>query len=335
MSRRCWVFFAVTFELLYGSKAQTCDKAVQGPIVLPISNLTVEGARLRRGTQFQYGTPPQTLAVAVSQYVCGVPTLQGCLNSIADNINRGYNETYVYDQSGQCGGTSTSGCAAERGGAFDESSSSTWTSFDIAKLNSADNVTASVSNNGLAGSDTLTINSTLSYDAVSVAVPRMDGPDFSVLGLGKDSRMLNYARNAGDIASSSYSVFWGQTGLTEEHAHDGAVVLGGLDETQTTGANFTGDISYTGTCRSGMVIGISDMTVVLPDGSGGSLMGGSAKGQVVNYCLETEFPMITMLDDQWDYWQYYEPNLDNDGTSPYRAGGNPNIWGMVYPAVNQ
>lgn len=155
-----------------------------------------------------------------------------------------------------------------------------------------------------------------------------------MLGLGVSSRALEVAKNAGAIASNSWSLFWGQTGLTSNTAHDGAIVLGGLDETQTTGNNYTAPIRHSANCRSGMIVAVTDMTVSLPDGSSSSLLSGSVQGQSVNYCLETEFPMITMLSDHFAQWEDFDPSAETTGNAPDRAGGGPNVWGLIYPKEN-
>ena len=312
--RRALTAGLVFAELQAGALAQECNDAIQAPIVLPVKNVTVQGSLKRRGMQFTYGTPEQSVAVAVST---------------------GWNETYLYDDEGQCSGITSVACTVGRGGAFDESSSSTWKALSgISALNSEDNVSGNTGSDGLAGTDKLTINSTLAYLDFPVAIPRTSGPDYSTLGLGTTSKLLNYAKSAGHIASESWSLFWGQTGLTNAHTSNGAVVLGGIDETQTTGSNFTGSIKQTGACRSGMIVEVTDMVIELPDGTKGSLLANGVQGQGVNYCLETEFPMITMLLDHWDEWESIDDSAYTSGNSQDRAGGGPNIWGLIYPKAN-
>lgn len=250
-------------------------------------------------------------------------------------FHRGWNETYIYGDDGYCSDISATQCSIGRGGAFLHRDSSTWSGLSgIGALNSADDVSAQTGNSGTAGSDVLTINSTLSIPGFEIAIPAISSPDYSSFGLGSSSRILDAAKNAGAIASRSWSLFWGQTGLTSAHAHDGAVVLGGIDETQTTGRNYTSVVRQTSTCRSGMIVSVTDMTITLPDGTSGSLMNGGVAGQGVNYCLETEFPMITMLTDHFSEWITIDPSATTTGNAVDRAGGGPNIWGLVYPKAN-
>ncbi|KAK5096775.1 hypothetical protein LTS08_007265 [Lithohypha guttulata] len=314
--RVLWSAIITISTLQIGILAQTCDTTVQSPIVFPVRNVTVEGNRMRRGMRFSYGTPEQNVAVAISA---------------------GWNETYIYDENGQCSGLASAACTVGRGGAFNEGSSSTWTGLSsISALNSKDNVANNAGSNGLAGRDKLTINSSLSFDQFSIAIPRKSGPDYSTLGLGPSSRILDIAKNASTIASRSWSLFWGQTGLTDAHTNNGAVVLGGVDETQTTGNNFTGAIrpSVYSSCRSGMIVEVTDMVVSVPGGSSGSLLSGGVQGQGVNYCLEPEFPIITMLLDHWNEWEDIDPDAETSGNAVDRAGGGPNVWGLIYPKQN-
>lgn len=228
-------------------------------------------------------------------------------------------------------------CTQSKGGQWDESQSSTWTALSgISALNSEDKVSSQAGSDGLAGKDTLTINSSLTYSNFPIAIPRIAGPDYSTLSLGAGSRFLDFAKNASSIASRSWSLFWGQTGLTADHTSNGAVVIGGLDETQTTGNNITIPIKQSGysSCRSGMVVEVTDMVVSVPGGDSGSLLAGSAQGQGVNYCLEPEFPIITMLLEHWDEWESIDPSAETTGNAPDRAGGGPNIWGLIYKKAN-
>lgn len=228
-------------------------------------------------------------------------------------------------------------CTQGRGGQWDETQSSTWSALSsISALDSFDDVSDQTGSNGLAGKDTLSFNSSLTFADFPVAIPRISGPDYSTLSLGAGSRLLDIAKNASAIASRSWSLFWGQTGLTAAHTARGAVVLGGLDETQTTGDNITLPIKQSGYsgCRSGMVVEVTDMVVSVPGGDSGSLLADSAQGQGVNYCLEPEFPIITMLLEHWDEWESIDPAAETTGNAPDRAAGGPNIWGLIYDKAN-
>ena len=48
------------------ANTQGCDQTVQGPVSLPVKNVTLAGNHVRRGLEIHLGSPPQPLAVAVS-----------------------------------------------------------------------------------------------------------------------------------------------------------------------------------------------------------------------------------------------------------------------------
>lgn len=61
-----WLSLTVALTIAGISQAQTCDTTIQAPIVIPVKNVTTSSGHIRRGLQFEYGTPVQTLGVAVS-----------------------------------------------------------------------------------------------------------------------------------------------------------------------------------------------------------------------------------------------------------------------------
>ena len=154
--------------------------------------------------------------------------------------------------------------------------------------------------------------------------------DYSVLGMGKESSLLTVLRNKGLIASRSYSLDWGKTGTTLEHQADGQLVIGGLDENKAAGENYTTKLDYNSPCPTGMILSISDMTLEFPNGTSASIMA-SGIGQSVNYCLAPEYPIITMPVDMFSQWIVAHPQSATDGNADSRAGGLPNVWGLVYP----
>jgi hypothetical protein len=241
------------------------------------------------------------------------------------------NNSYFYDESPQCGSTATEQCIAIRGGAFDESSSSTLASnIGFSDFSRLDPQLSLNSDTVLTNTDTFTINSSFAFEQYPFGVPRKDVGDFSTLGMGKDSSLLTMLRNAGAIASRSYSLYWGQTGTTADHQLDGNLVIGGLDMAKAAGQNYTTSLDRASPCGSGMVVSISDMTLEFPNGTFTSIMGAGV-GQTVNYCINPEFPLITMPSSLWEHWVTAYPQSSTDGGAESRAGGQPNLWGLVYP----
>lgn len=165
-----------------------------------------------------------------------------------------------------------------------------------------------------------------------VAIPRADHTPFSQLGLGRASSLLTILRNKGTIASRSFSLFWGQTGSASRHQIDGALVIGGYDQAKIAGHNYTTSIASGTPCVSNMIIPVTDLTLEFPNGTSASLMTNNV-GQSINYCLEPEFPLITMRREHWDSWVLADPVSATNGNAANRAG-QPNLWGLLYPAGN-
>jgi hypothetical protein len=244
-----------------------------------------------------------------------------------------YNNSYLYDESPQCGSLSTTECISIRGGAYDEAASTSLSSTvkfsDFVALDEAAGLTSDAV---ITGFDTLSLNSSFSLAQYPFAVPRTDQIqflDYSSLGLGKDSSLLTMLRNQGSIASRSFSLFWGETGMTSEHQMDGNLIIGGIDEAKISGQNYTTKLNRGSACPSGMILSVSDMSLVFPNGTSASIMSG--RGQDVNYCVSPEAPTITMSQDMFTNWIIAHPGSNTDFNADGRAGGFPNVWGLIYP----
>ena len=105
---------------------------------------------------------------------------------------------------------------------------------------------------------------------------------------------------------------------------DGTLVLGGFDSAKITLQNYTGKLDAS-SCVTKVVLPLTDMTLVFPNGTSASLMSGTT-GSTTNYCIDPQYPMITMNNDQWNNWMSAHPN----SVFGERAGGGPNVWGLLY-----
>jgi Eukaryotic aspartyl protease len=246
---------------------------------------------------------------------------------------RYYNNSYIYDESPQCGSTPTNECISIRGGAFDEAASTSLSSsVKFSDFSALDQQAGVGTDTVLTGSDTFTINGSLTVEQYPFGVPRTDQMqflDFSQLGMGKDSSLLTMLRNQGSIASRSFSLYWGETGMSSDHQLDGNLVIGGLDEAKISGENYTTQMDHGSPCPSGMLLSVTDMSLVFPSGASRSIMA-AAVGQSVNYCLAPEYPIITMPQPIFEQWVAAHPGSATDGNADGRAGGFPNVWGLVY-----
>ncbi|KAK5047251.1 hypothetical protein LTR84_006773 [Exophiala bonariae] len=242
------------------------------------------------------------------------------------------NNSCFYDESPRCESGGIEQCIAARGGAFDESSSSTLSANSIGfrDFSRLDPQLALNDDEVLVNTDTLTINTSFAVEHYPFGIPRQDLGDYSSLGLGRDSSLLTMLRDAGSIASRSYSLYWGQTGTATEHQLDGNLVLGGVDVAKISGQNYTTGLGDATLCPSGLVVSVSDMTMNFPNGTSASIMGG-VSGQTVNYCIRPDFPLITVTPALWEQWMIAHPPSFTDGGAQDRARGLPNLWGLIYP----
>lgn len=249
-----------------------------------------------------------------------------------------FSETYLYDvdSDGECNSDPAAECLTYRGNLFDPSKSSSWKSSDaIQNIRPQDNLTNIGGSNAFAGSDVIALNKSGPGLELVVALPRIYNQAPShIIGLGNSSRLLSLLYDAQIIASRSWSIFWGQTGLTSDHQSDGALVLGGMDESQATGKSYTGRIQDpTDNCLSGLVVDVTNMEIVFANGSSGSIMNVLGKGQSTNYCILPEQTTTTMFRDQFESWIALDPNAEWSylGNSEDRVPSGPNGWGMAYP----
>jgi hypothetical protein len=299
--------------------SQACDPSVQGPLHIPIRNVSLQAPAVRRGVAVSIGTPPQTFAFEIDTYGSfSVPTFSA---SCTNHVNRSVNNTVVYDQSGSCdASTPPIQCLAENGGAFDESASSTWQ--DASSLP----VPGGAATNAY-GYDTITFNSSVNLSSFPIDIPRSHSFDMNALGLGTRSTILNGLYNAGVIASRSFSIYFGLTGADKEHQMDGNLVLGGYDAAKFTGQNYTGTLTPQSGCDNGLLAFVSDILMDFPNGTSKSIIGQSS-GSALKMCIEPNYELITVPLDIWQLFQQYAP-----GTYVGRSYGI-NLWGEVYAAEN-
>ncbi|KAF4976241.1 hypothetical protein FZEAL_7063 [Fusarium zealandicum] len=178
--------------------------------------------------------------------------------------------------------------AIRRGGLYDETGSN---SFQKASgIADAGGATSEVSFQGseagikklvstsLAGTDTINLQGSSAVKDFPIGIPRLKWDAgytlLHPLGLGSNSTYLNALRNAGQISSRVWSIFWGRMWIKD--SIDGSLVIGGYDEEKVTGRNYTAPLiydDYTGSpgCWTGMKVTVSDIKVNFRDGSDKSI----------------------------------------------------------------
>ncbi|KAH7171161.1 aspartic peptidase domain-containing protein [Dactylonectria macrodidyma] len=125
----------------------------------------------------------------------------------------------------------------------------------------------------LGGTDTLTLNGSVTLDGLPIGIPRMKWDAgytmLHPLGLGSNSTYLNTLRAAGKIGSRVWSLFWGR--MWVENSINGSLVLGGYDEEKSL-ARITPRHSTMTTLR----VILSDIKLNFRDGSDESIFPSNA-----------------------------------------------------------
>ena len=106
--------------------------------------------------------------------------------------------------------------------------------------------------------------------------------------------MLNALRNAGVIASRTWSVFWGLTGVDSAHQMDGALIIGGYDAAKTDGDNFTQPLSFSSSCPTGLLVFVNEIDMLFPNGTRFAITHAG-----LAMCIEPTYELITMPPDVW------------------------------------
>lgn len=234
----------------------------------------------------------------------------------------------MYDSSGLCdANTPPIQCLGRNGGAYKESSSSTWMSLDLSKDDHTKELPSFNLTRDLFGTDTLQLNASTSTSKFPFHVPRGRhmGINMHSLGLGRDSTILNALYNSGTIASRSWSVFGGLTGATVDHQMDGNLVLGGYDSAKFTGDNHTEKITSNSACPTSLVATVTNIEIESA-GQSVSLLG-EQLDSAIRFCIDPSFPIITIPKEAGDIFREKSTVADELGRS-----FGLNIYGLVYAA---
>ncbi|KAH8807543.1 aspartic peptidase domain-containing protein [Xylogone sp. PMI_703] len=321
----CLVWTLIFLFICSAVRADSC-----APLFLPIQYVALESPTVtKRGAFLTIGTPPQNVSMEISPFVhypahyFGSSMLTSC---------RWVNNTWIFDQSGQCDASIPPiQCVDSRGSNFDEKRSSTWAPSNVADDRVPENqgamqgFGAAASANDLFGTDTLRFSSSISLPQFPLRIPRVNWQsEGSMLGLGSQSTFLNGLQNSGIISSRVWSYWWGLTGLGR--LMDGGVVFGGFDQAKTKGNNYTQMLrDNVPSCPTQIVTIISGITMNFANGTKKNILG-SSHGSALQMCINPTYPLITIPFDIWSTFSDYA-----GGTFLGRSYGI-NLWGMLYSA---
>lgn len=248
---------------------------------------------------------------------------------------RPLNNTFVYGTNGRCSKSWTdSSCTTFRGGQYDEF--------------------ASASRGGLANPDAypkdgsqypdcnwvtdnlvVNSNSTLGDFPIGIALEDAGLQGYhpqAALGLGPNSTVLNTLKNAGQIMSRSWAMFWGRTGATKGTQMDGNFVFGGYDRAKVSGASYTQDLVYNSnpSCLSGMLVTVTDIVLNFSNGTSASLFDGAAS-TAMSACLLPDFPVLMTIPLE----PYFQRFQQFTGANDFGRSFGIYYYGMIYNNLTQ
>ena len=177
--------------------------------------------------------------------------------------------------------------------------------------------------------DTIGLGNGIQLSQFPFGVPRQQiGGDYetmNVLGLTtQSSSFLSQLQQQGHIGSKVWSMWWGMNGATAPATQDGTIVFGGYDAGKVIGPNFTSQLNPTGTCPSGILVNVSNVTLSFPNGTATGLIA-SNQGEFAA-CIVPDWPMAIDLG-----YEYFETFEDITGTENIGRSMGPNFYGMLYP----
>lgn len=237
-----------------------------------------------------------------------------------------WNNIILWTTQGRCDNITDQQCTFNRGGAFDHTASSSFgpsADSNDTEVRPADSSSATVVALGADNVLLPQLNTTTHLENFTVFTPSDTDPPQSGVGLGRNSSLLNALYASGQIASKTWSLFWGLEGGSPAAQLDGNLVLGGYDIAKTTGANLTTGFLTDSGCPNSLVVYPNDITLNFKNGTNSSLFGAS-QGTAMRSCVKPDIPLITFPSNVW-----------NSFTS--LAGGNfvaPSesykLWGMDF-----
>lgn len=229
-------------------------------------------------------------------------------------------------------------CITFRGGKYDQLASTSRGAI-AANLLSVDGEGSGPPCSYVTDNITLNANVTLGSFPLGVALADWGEQGYypqDAIGLGLNSSILHALKTSGQIASRTWSMFWGRTGGTIQTQLDGGFVFGGYDRAKVSGRNYTQALSTIRPgCASNMLVTISDLILNFPNGTETSLFQG-AQQAALTACISPDYP--TLLGIPYDpYFTTFESLTNADGLAEGPAGQYRSFglyyYGMLYDDI--
>ena len=232
------------------------------------------------------------------------------------------NNTVIYDNTSECGGTTALQCETVRGGTFDEDKSSTWqASISQDKSGASPDPNADVGSD-LWGSDNFDVNSSFSLPKFPFAIARTSDYPMNSIGLGLNSTFLNALNASAAISSRTWGVFMGLAGAIPAQQMDGSLIIGGYDAAKVVGPNITQNFTIDQGCSSNLIVNVTDITMNLPNGSTVDILPTGIKA-----CIRPDYPILSFSDSVWRTFS------GAAGGAYLNRSYGLNVWGVDYEAA--
>ncbi|KAL4894411.1 aspartic peptidase domain-containing protein [Aspergillus ambiguus] len=306
--RHCFPITIVITLLPHNAMSNGDGNCAPYPVGMTLGNVTLGNNNVMRGVSIAVGDPEQHFAFFPQWPL---------------------NNTFVYGIDGHCDDTwSAAGCESFRGGAYNESASST--EQDVS--NPGSYLTENPPYPGFSWTaEDLILDEHTTLTNFPLGLPLADWgaqgyhPQ-AAIGLGRNSTILNALYNAGHIASRSWAMWWGRTSGGEEQ--DGSLVFGGFDRArvQEGKKNYTYALDYSNAeCPSGMLITISDLALNFDNGTRASLF--NETNRAMPACITPDAPVLMTMprDPYFDRFEDISQRYTQD-----RSFG-VYFYGLVYP----
>ena len=191
--------------------------------------------------------------------------------------------------------SSDAGCTTWRGGKYDILASETRNEA------SADDFPADGPGypESRAYTDVFTINENATLNDFPLEVPIADWAQqgyhpMMAIGLGSNSTILHALKAGRQIASRTWSMFYGWTGDDETSQLDGTLVFGGYDRAKVSTPGYTQNLRQNERCGTQMLVTIDDILLHFPNGTDVSIVADTSEGSF-DACIVPDFPVLMTI----------------------------------------
>ncbi|KAF4974460.1 hypothetical protein FZEAL_8631 [Fusarium zealandicum] len=279
--------------LLLGGSSMAKD-CVPLPLSMGIDNVTLANGFSRRGINLKIGTPEQTFSF--------MPRW-------------GNNNTFLYGPNCDEENRDEGNCETFRGGFYvpkDSKSKKDGGGKDDEPLSEPfDKDTYDIITDTITWADDLTLQDFPIARPKNTSTWDLQGySPQNIIGMDSGSTILTSLKNAGRIASRSWSFWWGLDGINSKDQKGGSFVLGGYDRAKAYGDGLTTSLSNRDRCGTGMVLNIQDMVLNFKNGTDYSIFPQENGGTVLQGCISPDTPAVMAV--PYDpYWENFGNAIDS------------------------